>query len=133
MHRKVLIIHLYIWSVFWGNLLLGDQWDLRNRYLHITPPAEWKNQPPYFSSYSRIRTLSFLASVAESFFRCAALSGWLYRPWSLHSGSCLLRRGRCCPFLRSCRSAPVREYPTSAVCFSRKRIAWFLRPACRFG
>lgn len=30
---------------FFRNLLLGDQWDLRNRYLHITPPAEWKNQP----------------------------------------------------------------------------------------
>lgn len=30
---------------FFRNLLLGDQWDLRNRYLHIAPPAEWKNQP----------------------------------------------------------------------------------------
>lgn len=26
-------------------MLLGDQWDLRNRYLHITPSCEWKNQP----------------------------------------------------------------------------------------
>lgn len=25
---------------FFRNLLLGDQWDLRNRYLHIIPPAE---------------------------------------------------------------------------------------------
>lgn len=33
------------WERFFRNLLLGDQWDLRNRYLHITPPAEWKNQP----------------------------------------------------------------------------------------
>lgn len=30
---------------FFRNLLLGDQWDLRNRYLHITPSSEWKNQP----------------------------------------------------------------------------------------
>ena len=30
---------------FFRNLLLGDQWDLRNRYLHITPSCEWKNQP----------------------------------------------------------------------------------------
>ena len=30
---------------FFRNLLLGEQWDLRNRYLHITPPAEWKEQP----------------------------------------------------------------------------------------
>lgn len=30
---------------FFRNLLLGEQWDLRNRYLHINPPAEWKAQP----------------------------------------------------------------------------------------
>lgn len=30
---------------FFRNLLLGDQWDLRNRYLHIHAPAEWKEQP----------------------------------------------------------------------------------------
>ena len=30
---------------FFRNLLLGDQWDLRNRYLHIAPSSEWKNQP----------------------------------------------------------------------------------------
>lgn len=30
---------------FFRNLLLGDGWDLRNRYLHICPPAEWKEQP----------------------------------------------------------------------------------------
>ena len=29
---------------FFRNLLLGEQWDLRNRYLHINPPAEWKEQ-----------------------------------------------------------------------------------------
>ncbi len=26
------------------DLLLGEQWDLRNRFLHINPPAEWRVQ-----------------------------------------------------------------------------------------
>ena len=30
---------------FFRNLLLGEQWDLRNRYLHIHPTAEWSAQP----------------------------------------------------------------------------------------
>ena len=30
---------------FFRNLLLGEQWDLRNRYLHIHPTAEWIVQP----------------------------------------------------------------------------------------
>lgn len=30
---------------FFRNLLLDDGWDLRNRYLHICPPKEWKEQP----------------------------------------------------------------------------------------
>ena len=30
---------------FFRNLLLGEQWDLHNRYLHINPSAEWKEQP----------------------------------------------------------------------------------------
>ena len=30
---------------FFRNLLLGEQWDLRNRYLHINPPAERRVQP----------------------------------------------------------------------------------------
>ena len=30
---------------FFRNLLLGEQWDLRNRYLHIHPSEEWKVQP----------------------------------------------------------------------------------------
>lgn len=30
---------------FFRNLLLGEQWDLRNRYLHIQAPEEWKEQP----------------------------------------------------------------------------------------
>lgn len=29
---------------FFRNLLLGEQWDLRSRYLYINPPAEWQNQ-----------------------------------------------------------------------------------------
>lgn len=29
---------------FFRNLLLGEQWDLRNRFLHINPPAEWRVQ-----------------------------------------------------------------------------------------
>ncbi len=30
---------------FFRNLLIGEQWDLRNRYLHIHPTTEWMNQP----------------------------------------------------------------------------------------
>ena len=30
---------------FFSNLLLGDQWDLRTRYLHIHPTQEWGVQP----------------------------------------------------------------------------------------
>lgn len=30
---------------FFRNLLLGEQWDLRNRYLHIHPSEEWSVQP----------------------------------------------------------------------------------------
>ena len=30
---------------FFRNLLLGDQWDLRNRYLHISAGQEWSDQP----------------------------------------------------------------------------------------
>lgn len=30
---------------FFRNLLLGEQWDLRNRYLHITPSPQWRVQP----------------------------------------------------------------------------------------
>ena len=29
---------------FFRNLLMGEQWDLRNRYLHISASAEWKEQ-----------------------------------------------------------------------------------------
>ena len=30
---------------FFRNLLFGEQWVLRNRYLHIHPPKEWSIQP----------------------------------------------------------------------------------------
>lgn len=30
---------------FFRNLLLGDGWVLKNRYLHIHPTDEWKEQP----------------------------------------------------------------------------------------
>ncbi len=30
---------------FFRNLLLNEQWDLRNRYLHINPSPEWSVQP----------------------------------------------------------------------------------------
>jgi hypothetical protein len=30
---------------FFRNLLLGELWDLRNRYLHIQPSKEWSLQP----------------------------------------------------------------------------------------
>ena len=32
---------------FFRNLLLGEQWDLRNRYLHIHPTEEWSVQVPH--------------------------------------------------------------------------------------
>ena len=30
---------------FFRNLILGERWDLRNRYLHIHPTPEWSEQP----------------------------------------------------------------------------------------
>ena len=30
---------------FFRNLLMGEQWNLRNRYLHISASTEWKEQP----------------------------------------------------------------------------------------
>lgn len=30
---------------FFRNLLMGEQWDLRNRYLHISASTEWNEQP----------------------------------------------------------------------------------------
>ena len=37
---------------FFRNLLLGEQWDLRNRYLHIHPTKEWSVQPNLADSTS---------------------------------------------------------------------------------
>ena len=36
---------------FFRNLLLGEQWHLRNRYLHIHPTKEWSEQPNLASSH----------------------------------------------------------------------------------
>ena len=41
---RVAIGPLYL-ERFFRNLLLGEQWDLRNRYLHIYPTEEWSIQP----------------------------------------------------------------------------------------
>ena len=30
---------------FFQNLLYGEQWELKSRYLHIAPTAEWRHQP----------------------------------------------------------------------------------------
>ena len=30
---------------FFRNLLLGESWVLKNRYLHIRPTDDWKEQP----------------------------------------------------------------------------------------
>lgn len=37
---------------FFRNLLLGEQWDLRNRYVHVRPAAEWGAQPNRNASIS---------------------------------------------------------------------------------
>lgn len=44
MTGDIRVISVYL-ERFFRNLLLGEQWDLRNRYLHINPPAEWSVQP----------------------------------------------------------------------------------------
>ena len=40
---------------FFRNLLLGEQWDLRNRYLHIHPTEEWKVQPNFATPTSTLQ------------------------------------------------------------------------------
>ena len=37
---------------FFRNLLLGDGWVLKNRYLHIHPTEEWKEQPNLKDTFS---------------------------------------------------------------------------------
>lgn len=40
---------------FFRNLLLDEQWDLRNRYLHIHPADEWKTQDKYGTSTGQVQ------------------------------------------------------------------------------
>ena len=39
---------------FFRNLLLGEQWDLRNRYLHICPSRQWRVQPNFNDRSNRV-------------------------------------------------------------------------------
>lgn len=41
---------------FFRNMLLGEQWDLRNRYLVINPPAEFAEQPRLDTPTSSMQT-----------------------------------------------------------------------------
>ena len=51
---------------FFRNLLLGDKWDLRNRYLHIQPSKEWQIQPNVANPIStRISTRTSTRTSAE--------------------------------------------------------------------
>ena len=47
---------------FFRNLLLGEQWDLRNRYLHIHPTAEWSVKPNLADPTSSIQIICILRS-----------------------------------------------------------------------
>ncbi len=40
---------------FFRNLLLGEHWDLRNRYLHIHPSPEWSVQPNLDSETGQVQ------------------------------------------------------------------------------
>ena len=51
---------------FFRNLLLGEQWDLRNRYLHIHPTAEWSEQPN-LTDLSNTRTCTRTSTRIRSF------------------------------------------------------------------
>ena len=50
---------------FFRNLLLGEQWDLRNRYLHIHPTEEWRVQPNLTPTSTRTstRTSSLISNI----------------------------------------------------------------------
>ena len=52
---------------FFRNLLLSEQWDLRNRYLHIYPTEEWKVQP------NRLKVATSSQKVASSESKVATL------------------------------------------------------------
>ena len=43
---------------FFRNLLLGDKWDLRNRYLHINPSREWSEQPDLATQTGQVQDKS---------------------------------------------------------------------------
>jgi len=53
---------------FFRNLLLGEQWDLRNRYVHVRPAAEWSEQPNLNSNTStgQVRLKNNTRKVRES-------------------------------------------------------------------
>ncbi len=40
---------------FFRNLILGEQWDLRNRYIHVRPAAEWSVQSNMNASTSTVQ------------------------------------------------------------------------------
>ena len=40
---------------FFRNLLLSEQWDLRNRYVHVRPAAEWRTQSKLNKSTSTVQ------------------------------------------------------------------------------
>lgn len=54
---------------FLRNLLLGEQWDLRNRYLHIHPSPEWSVQPRLDTPTSTPTSLSLPDSIAGGYVR----------------------------------------------------------------
>ena len=51
---------------FFRNLLLGEQWDLRNRFLHVHAPKEWGVQPNLATPTST-RTSTRTSSIVSDF------------------------------------------------------------------
>ena len=51
---------------FFRNLLMGEQWDLRNRYLHISPSPEWQVQPQLGVEKRVVTTEKTTESIAEN-------------------------------------------------------------------
>ena len=45
---------IFYFERFFRNLLLGDKWDLRNRYLYVNASEEWKVQPVTSACYTLI-------------------------------------------------------------------------------
>lgn len=48
---------------FFRNLLLGESWDLKSRYLYLTPPEEWKVQPQ--TSVQNVKTSEKTTKTSE--------------------------------------------------------------------